>query len=369
MRKGRKPAWLLGFRLGLTTLANGTVNKTEKKNGVHRNMLYGYAAFPDLVILNQDLDLTNNNCEKPESGTTTYMYGCVEAKVLEEKLIPIPVGNNENTSFEYKDVILMRVNNKLKPDYYISFNERKPEPPKEKEKVEKFVKDCSDKYTDFSSNINILKSYSKLYGSPTIWECKGGNFTKKDREELKDKKLEDILDSEPERSLKARRELSVKMGDKTIDADEVNNDALRELFGELLWYGKVLYTNGIVWKYLEIHNSDKEKIRKKLSACVGKNGADWITTIVDTNVGKKEKLFPITVMCVEIGNLSDAYDNLVTSEDVKEEEKLGLNITSEWAKEWNRLKNNLAAIDWAGSNYYSKFWLKENVNENKTAKN
>ena len=139
-----------------------------------------------------------------------------------------------------------------------------------------------------------------------------------------------------------------------------------QLVGELLWYGKVLYTNGKVWKFLEISKDTKKKIREKLlEECIILNG-DWMEIL---------QSYDFNCLCVEIGNLSEAYKNLVTTKGVKEEDKLGLlekrfylrdNKILEWENYWARLKYNLAHIDWTGSNSYSKFLLKENGNEKAT---
>ena len=104
---------------------------------------------------------------------------------------------------------------------------------------------------------------------------------------------------------------------------------LSQLLGELLWYGKVLYTDGLVWKYFKITNLtnnssqrlDIRSLREKIF---------------------KEKNFSFENLLVEIelkeiANLTNFYFN---NHKASTHERL-----STYA-EWNRLIWSLASIDW-----------------------
>ena len=70
--------------------------------------------------------------------------------------------------------------------------------------------------------------------------------------------LEDVIN---EKTFEVRIEKNVAIAniDKTsYDLIKANGKAedYGQLIGELLWYGRVIYTNGHIWKYLEIENFD-----------------------------------------------------------------------------------------------------------------
>lgn len=95
----------------------------------------------------------------------------------------------------------------------------------------------------------------------------------------------------------------------------------KQVTQELLWYGKVIYTNGLIWNYLEL-STDKNKIEKK----------------------RCEKGFDYE------DNMNIQYKTINIGKIVLEKNASELNI-----KEWNRLKNNLSVIDWTSSNNFDKF--------------
>ncbi len=130
------------------------------------------------------------------------------------------------------------------------------------------------------------------------------------------------------------------------------NDA-GELLGELLWYGKVLYTNGVIWKYYKL----SQKSGKKINALRGK----WFTA--DRNNGDtsqngmhphkewneerktwifeqcKEENLEITIKSEEIGNLTEIYEKIKDKPSIP-------TFDSKDSQEWKNFKTNLAAIDW-----------------------
>lgn len=130
------------------------------------------------------------------------------------------------------------------------------------------------------------------------------------------------------------------------------NDA-GQLLGELLWYGKVLYTNGVIWKYYKL----SQKSGKKINALRGK----WFTA--DRNNGDtsqngmhphkewneerktwifeqcKEENLEITIKSEEIGNLTEIYEKIKDKPSIP-------TFDSQDSQEWKNFKTNLAAIDW-----------------------
>lgn len=289
----------------------------SRGKGMVREMLYGYASFPDLAILDEDCDLRFDKCgnllkyiekrksrikkkddkwiaereayfklieedEKKTVGTQAeYMYGCVEIKKYYE---PLEI---EEIDKESVKICLETQEENQKSEYILK------------------IKDSIEK--------QVYKVY-KVYNS----EGKISNFG--------------------------------------------------QLVGELLWYGKVLYTNGIVWKYLEIEKSVRDEIRGiLLEPCIIKD-KNWVKLLIN-----KENPFTFNCMCVEIGNLTKPYGELVNDKLKPVKDKLG-NLkkkfylrgedTCEWETQWARLKYNLACINWRGKNTYEQFITEKDIGNN-----
>ena len=130
------------------------------------------------------------------------------------------------------------------------------------------------------------------------------------------------------------------------------NDA-GQLLGELLWYGKVLYTNGVIWKYYKL----SQKSGKKINALRGKqftadrNNGDTSQNGMhphkEWNEERKtwifeqckEKNLEITIKSEEIGNLTEIYEKIKDKPSIP-------TFDSQDSQEWKNFKTNLAAIDW-----------------------
>ena len=118
-----------------------------------------------------------------------------------------------------------------------------------------------------------------------------------------------------------------------------------QLSGELLWYGKVLYTDGFKWYYLEIPEEDKKEIRNEFF-----NGSYHLDNIKTEHI------------CVEIGHLKlyeikNKKRTLIINDLAELNKRFYEKVekTYEWEKEWNRLKYNLASINWRGKNEPNQF--------------
>lgn len=135
----------------------------------------------------------------------------------------------------------------------------------------------------------------------------------------------------------------------------VANDA-GELLGELLWYGKVLYTNGLIWKYYEL-SKDSEKIinpiRERWISTDEEKGAIPQKGTEEYEKWKKErktwifeqcKEIPLKIKSKNIGDLTEIYEKI---KDNKIKDKTSIpTFDSQDYDKWKNFKTNLAAIDW-----------------------
>lgn len=138
-----------------------------------------------------------------------------------------------------------------------------------------------------------------------------------------------------------------------------------QFVGELLWYGKVLYTDGLVWKYFEITKEEREDKRKVLlEQCVIND------VINDKKLAEVIKRpFEFKCMCAGIGDFSIAYQALkdYKLEVMKKKFYLHDKDIYKWEQEWDRLKYNLACINWQGENTYNQFITKEDIAKNENS--
>ena len=127
-----------------------------------------------------------------------------------------------------------------------------------------------------------------------------------------------------------------------------------QLFGELFWYGKMLYTNGLVWKYLEVTECTDNKeeavdLRNILyEECIEKQEkVKWCDVI-------NNKKLRIKINCKTICDLSGCYNeykewknnNFDKSKTFCGRKYLG-NIKNEFvSKEWKKLIEELEKIEW-----------------------
>lgn len=106
---------------------------------------------------------------------------------------------------------------------------------------------------------------------------------------------EELLNIEGEIQIKSENETS-----ESFNLYQKNGKvtAYGQLIGELLWYGRVIYTNGYEWKYLEIKDFDNLNIienlagrREKLyKTCVKKKNKNWCKKFEKTTFKVIERL-------------------------------------------------------------------------------
>ncbi len=326
-------------------------------SGVTHEMIYGYSSFPDLVILDEKCDLNSMVSleKKAIEEQAEIMYGCVEVKNYKEDLSFCGQGDN---------IEIVRRN--IAKCTYKSRNSF----PRPEQCFFRVIEDNTDNIPEryFNKTVNIENDYNIEKKSVWVNETDGNPYTFESISS-KRKKGERV-------ALKIYKNVFCGMNKSLLCAYPSE-----QMIGELLWNGKVLYTNGIVWKYLELVKPDKKTISKKLSGCVGKKGAEWTGEFVDkkdkqANQGdqcNQDKITTITVMCVEIGNLSDAYKVLVEKakgdklDKLKKKFYLRYNETYGWEQEWDRLKYNLACINWQSENTYNQFITEEDIAKNENS--
>lgn len=126
-----------------------------------------------------------------------------------------------------------------------------------------------------------------------------------------------------------------------------------QLLGELLWYGKVLYTDGLIWKYYKL-SEDSGKInnkRKGYIKLIDKNELPQEPFEYKTWIFEQCKAddLKITITSEEIGNLTDIYQEI--KKENKEKEKFeqkweALKDKKGFEQRWNDFKEKLAEIKW-----------------------
>lgn len=129
-----------------------------------------------------------------------------------------------------------------------------------------------------------------------------------------------------------------------------------QFLGELLWYGKVLYTDGLIWKYYKL-SEDSRKIsnkRKGYIELIDKNELPQEPFEYKTWIFEQCKVddLKITITSEEIGNLTDIYH---IYQEIKKENKEKEKFEQKWEalkdkkgfeQRWNDFKEKLAEIKW-----------------------
>ena len=111
-----------------------------------------------------------------------------------------------------------------------------------------------------------------------------------------------------------------------------------QFLGELFWYGKVLYTNGVIWKYYTLSKESGNKIngirKDYISSPPSKGEVGYKTWIFEQC---KETL--LKIISADIGDLTEIY------EKIKDKTSIPTFDSQDYDK-WKKFKTNLATIDW-----------------------
>lgn len=275
----------------------------------------GGKVFPDIAILSSSACM--NECkvlaEECIRNSREYIYGCVEAKpdaLLEFK--DDKSGAIYSVSYERK--IQKRLEKEDDKGYYFYY-EKLNNQTEEVFSDEFFQKIKRNEWKELEDN--------KISQSSQNYEwVKDEVYPRRHHYEEKNLKVAyRILEQFKSPSFN-------NSNNKKIDSDEEN---VSELLNEIIWYEKVLYTNGKVWKYLELESIELEGDRK------------WKCEKTKFRLeyfnGEKilEQIKSITIKCFTICKL-----DLEASEDDNK-------------KEWNRLEENLSIINWSGKTEFKNF--------------
>ena len=270
-------------------------------------------SFPDIAILHKDFELTKlNESEKKDTGKVlnalikdfdsnyTKIFGCVEAKQMKyEYFVDLNNENMQKIKIDTKYLLVLKPQ-AGNPNYNYTC----------------MLNDCHDFEYD-SDAIKWIISSDKWKKNKTgrINEIPG---------------IEEVLNN-PKRVIEILDRKYITVGSQSFELDAVN-----QLFGELFWYGKVVYTDGLKWKYLEVKKcqniENQEKailfLRKEIyDKCIKKQSALWYEVIADKD---------IYISCQNIANLTEGYNVYKTKNE----------ITEECDGQWNELINGLAEKQW-----------------------
>ena len=188
----------------------------------------------------------------------------------------------------------------------------------------------------FPEKENIDSNLQKIYGcveakciSQELIECLDLNTIEIICEENK-KNNENEEISWINYYVKKNKTLLNEAGGKAKDAGQ--------LLGELLWYGKVLYTNGVIWKYYTLSKESGNKIngirKDYISNPPSKGEVGYKTWIFEQC---KETL--LKIISADIGDLTEIY------EKIKDKTSIPTFDSQDYDK-WKKFKTNLATIDW-----------------------
>lgn len=157
------------------------------------------------------------------------------------------------------------------------------------------------------SDENIVSNLQKIYG------CVEAKCNEKNPKQIEVKIVAENKSEQP----KQENYFIKRNNTKTYLHDAKGRATVEgQLLGELLWYGKVLYTDGLIWKYYKL-SEDSRKInnkRKRYIELIDKNELPQEPFEYKTWIFEQCKAddLKITITSEEIGNLTDIY-HMITS--------------------------------------------------------
>lgn len=118
-----------------------------------------------------------------------------------------------------------------------------------------------ESFPDFSGeNLqeeNIVSNLQKIYG------CVEAKCNKKNPEQIEVKIVAENKSEQPKQKNYFIERNNTKTYLHYADTGKATDEG--QFLGELLWYGKVLYTNGVIWKYYKLCNGVQREHNKKLN--------------------------------------------------------------------------------------------------------
>lgn len=274
----------------------------SKKEADGRELLMGYAAFPDIAILDKEFRAGE---EYQYDAAIDKLYCCVEAKQQETSLLDVKgkikiisggsvVCIKPSPSAKYRYYKALNIERELLNEYCgKQFQIRKSREATEsitilekiKENNEEQKKDVyifkGEDYKLNNFNVSDKISFSTKEGKNELTIDFSDISTDNWYIESSAKNpmvLKDIIEQESF-YISINKRYIVSIDDICYALTEADMKATDygELIGELLWYGRVIYTNGNEWKYLEIdeirekdnNKMDVVELRKELyNTCV-----------------------------------------------------------------------------------------------------
>lgn len=136
---------------------------------------------------------------------------------------------------------------------------------------------------------------------------------------------------------------------KNVDLIDMNlkskfkEKEISQLLGEILWYRKVLYTNGTEWRYFEL-------VSAKDSNIIDKNYLDNVREFVDNEFRlylDKSKDQKKILNSTLFARLSSAVDYFIKDVIIKEKEIItNIDVNKISDNQWAELMENLSGIKW-----------------------
>ncbi len=187
-------------------------------------------------------------------------------------------------------------------------------------------KDFAYKDNQLNYKKDLIDEKSKLFGCIEV----------KDLSE----KLDEIMDNTKKITLKYCNEKSMFC----YKEDDQNYTEVNQLYGDVLWYGKVIHTNGKIWNYYEIEN----KTLKDVNEFLMNYYFQFMKTRCNNNA-QIVKDFYETVQGFS-NNLDNEKDNekevIITMKTIANLDSLDSNKVE---CEWNNLITFFKKIQWANS--------------------
>ena len=340
---------------------NGKYAQKDKKRKElpGRAYLGKYCAFPDIAILDKKFDAAKRVLEEDEKvkyekengkyeNPLDYIYGCVEAKKFWEKLLEIREGENLKLKIEDVDIIcLVPHSNSAKYHYEFVMKE---------ENGDVKTKECEDFYDKKCKHYVSLSNKETLKN--LVSESTKAELKRHDARVKNVKELNEIIDGN-DFLVKRNKGIKVKICD-TYLSNIPNVDAVTELIGELLWYGKVLYTNGIEWKEISISKENINEVINQRNEIV-KEVESKIERIKKKKLSnEKEKIqeiykainlldifknMTIYINCTNIATLF-SYDEKNGFHKFKKDKHKGETDQKSSEIEWDNLISHLKKMSW-----------------------
>lgn len=232
-----------------------SASNTKSLSG--RKLLGGYSAFPDIVILDEHFDTHKQDSTKQ----INYLYGCVECKSLGTQL---PDFEDEKLyTVSFKEFLQIKPNT-IYAHYY--YEKELLKESNDKDIEISFVNSNDETVTEplFSNDITKLSQTSKTKFGKLVdaKNCIGNLVDTTDWSPLTTNNttiknplnMNEFLESDAP-TIYVKRVLNAVIEATGNSFNSLPHDLIvSELIVELLWYGKIIYTNGFIWKYCKIVN-------------------------------------------------------------------------------------------------------------------